>query len=156
MKPIDDKTLIPLCKRLAARFVHQARHLGAREDVFNELVNAAYVAGREGKYIIWTLLEYVTKPSIKLKRRAFRTGDARQIYREKEKTPSDVLDEKECNKRVFDLMKMLSPDDFVLISLYFGHGKTYGEIGEIFSKSDRWASGRIKSILTKLRKEADR
>ena len=95
MNPMSDKELLPLCKRLAARFVHQATHLGSREDVFNELINVAYVAGREGKYIIWTLLAYVTKPSSRRKRRAFRIGDEREAFREGEKSSSEALLEKD-------------------------------------------------------------
>lgn len=152
---MNDKELIPLCKRLAARFVRQASHLGAREDVFDELVNVAYVAGREGRYILWELIEYVTLPSKKRKRRAFRLGDERGFfqYNLENKTPSKILEEKDDEKKAFELIKMLSPDDLVLICLYFGRGKSYKDIGRIFERSGWWVSMRIRSILENLRKE---
>lgn len=159
---MNDKELIPLCKRLAARFVRQAGHLGAREDVFDELVNVAYVAGREGRYILWELIHYVVLPSndvgmsgnIKRKRGAFRTADLRRNARElDEPSPLKLLEEKDDKRKAFDLMTMLSPDDLVLICLYFGREKSYKDIGRIFERSGWWVSLRIKSILENLRKE---
>ncbi len=154
---MDDKELIPLCKRLARRFVRQAKHLGAPEDVFDELVNVAYVAGREGRYILWTLVAYVTLPSNEVKRRAFRTGDGRAILRDVgERAPSEILEMDDDKERAFELITMLSPDDLVLICLYFGREKSYKDIGGIFDRSGWWTSLRIKSILSGLRKEMEK
>lgn len=151
----SDKKLLILCRRLARRFVCQAAHLGAPEDVFDELVNVAYVAGREGRYILWYLLEYVTKPSDKVKRCAFRTGDARRIYRDEEKTPERIAEEEDDKEKAFDLIRMLEPDSLMIIVLYFGRGKSYKEIGEIFDRSGWWASTKVRSILRSLRKEME-
>lgn len=158
MKPMDDEKLIPLCKKLAGRFVRQASHLGSREDVFDELVNVAYVAGKEGKYIIWALIAYTTKPSSVRKRRAFRTGDERKIRkrRKEQLTPLEALEEKDEELRLSALLFQLNPLDLSLIQAYFAQGKTYPEVGKIFGKSDRWASGRIKNILAKLRERMER
>ena len=115
-----------------------------------------YVAGKQGEYIIYALIAYVTKPSNKRKRRAFQTGDERKIHREVRKTPAEIAEEIAEKEKVFDLVRGLSPNDFVLIALYFGHDKTYTEVGKVFDRSDRWASGRIKEILKGLRKEMER
>ena len=157
---MNDKDLISLCKRLASRFIRQAAHLGAPEDVFDELVNVAYVAGREGRCILWDLISYVTLPSNTIKKRiggasqrAFRTGDERRIRRDRERAPEEIAEREDDERRAFELIRMLSPDDLVLICLYFGREKNYKEIGEIFERSGWWVSQKIRCILDGLRKE---
>jgi len=156
---MNDKELIPLCERLAARFLKQAKHLGAPKDAFDELVNVAYVAGKEGRHIIWELIEYVTKPTISpfdRRRRAFRTGDRRRLYRDDPASPEEIAEEKDDRRKAFELLSVMSPDDIVLICLYFGREKSYKDIGKIYNRSGWWVSLRIRGILDSLRKEMEK
>lgn len=159
---MNDKELIPLCKRLASRFVRQAAHLGSPKDAFNELVNVAYVAGREGRSILWELVHYVTLPSDRVRKkiggasqRAFRTGDERRNHQVEEKSPEELLEEDDDKKKAFELIMKLSIDEIVLICFYFGKGKSYKEIGEIFNRTGSWASWKIKGILKRLREDME-
>ena len=166
---INDKHLIPLCKRLASRFVRQAAHLGAPDDVFDELVNVAYAAGKARStigeahtWIMWELIHYVVMPmeavdklGVRIRRGCFRTVDLRRRYLDATPSASDEVEKKDELVKLFNLIMSLGHDDVIIICLRFGRERSFKEIGEIFNRSGWWASMRITKILERLRKELE-
>ena len=164
---INDKHLIPLCKRLASRFVRQASQLGAPDDVFDEFVNVAYAAGKARStigeahtWIMWELIHYVVMPmdgvDRRKKRGCFSTIDLRRRYLDAIPSASEELEKKDELIKLFNHIMSLGHDDIIIICLRFGRERSFKEIGEIFNRSGWWASMRITKILERLRKELEK
>lgn len=158
---LDDKILIPLCRRLASRFVRQALHLGAPDDVFDELVNVAYVAGKmrgsieeAHTWIMWELIHCVTMPTRDVKKQyIFSLSDLRRRYIDDAPSASEEIEKRDEMKKAFRLVMRLRHDDIILICLRFGREMSFKDIGGIFNRTGSWASWKITGILDRLRKE---
>ena len=164
---LDDKDLIPLCKRVARRFIKQASHLGSCDDVFNELVNEAYVAGKPRnslgnayKWMIYKLIHYTTVPSVAKSKehpsKAFRICDLRKRKDDLEKPAEEIVEEHEIGEKVKLMIEHLSIADFTMLLLRFGCNKKYKDIGAVFGCSSWWASQRIREVLNRMRTELEK
>jgi len=157
---IPDEILIPHCKRLAKKFLHQASHLGAPEDVLNELINVAYACGKAKdnidqacSWMFWKLMHYVTMPSKEIKRGSFRLSDLRNIKWDVEAPPDEIIQEEDLKDYLLKTLKTLPFDDLLLIILYYGKDKSFEEIGKILGISRFGVKKRNERILEEIRKK---
>lgn len=131
--------------------MRQGRHLGAEEDVFNELTNEAYRISKGmssmtgvSTWIMWKLIEYTKIPGMIDQREKDEAWDV----------PTDEICAKkeECQRLVGAIAK-LSDEEIKMIYFYYRDGMGYTGIGRKMGFSRTWIKKKIEHALRKIRKE---
>ena len=148
---LNDKDLIPLCQAWARRFMRQSRHLGAEDDVFNELTNEAYRVskGLEKKigvstWIMWKLIEYTKIPDM---------TDRRGIGKKVDRPTDEICEMWEEHQKLIKAVSMLPEDEKLMIHFYYQDGMNYTTIGRKMGFSRTWIKKKIEHALRKLREK---
>lgn len=152
-KMLKDRDILPICRRYARAFIKQAKHLGKPDDVFDELMNVAYVAAKQlnknegaATWIMWSLIKHT-------KIQTFEMIDRRLLSHPRSAQPDEFANRTEERELLLAAISKLDPTERALVYCYYRDGMTFRAIGKDLGFSGCWASKLIKDVVNKLREE---